>query len=210
MNNMITVTGADEKTDIQSLGRLDAEIGLLYTATPEGRNRYPSRQWVLSAARHLKRVALHVCGGRARQELINGELDDILPYIQRIQVNGLLAADELVQICTRQPLHVIITQHHARNAHLLDIQETNHVVLIDASGGKGLSPEKWEAPITRKHVGFAGGLGPSNLFRELCQITRISRRGWWVDMEGKLRVDDWFSVENAEAAIKEFERAIPV
>ena len=52
-------------------------------------------------------------------------------------------------------------------------------------------------PHTAKAVGFAGGLGPDNLARELRKIADIARAGWWADMEGKLRVDDWFSVERA-------------
>ncbi len=43
--SVVTLTGADERTDIAQLAQLTAdhpylEIGLLYTTTPEGRNRY--------------------------------------------------------------------------------------------------------------------------------------------------------------------------
>lgn len=37
----ITVTGLDERTNLIDASYLEAEIGILYTATPEGRNRYP-------------------------------------------------------------------------------------------------------------------------------------------------------------------------
>jgi hypothetical protein len=47
------VTGADEKTDVASLAKLDAEIGLLYTETPEGRNRYPRWEWIRETSLEL-------------------------------------------------------------------------------------------------------------------------------------------------------------
>lgn len=200
----LTVTGADERTDIAALSKLDAEIGLLYSATPEGRNRYPSRQWILSAAQHLPRCALHICGKLARVELIEGRLDDILPYVQRIQVNGIVHPEVISSLCKIYGLHVFITQHTPTNKALLNVTDKNHVILIDGSGGRGILPTGWPLIDTPKHVGFAGGLGPDNLQDELSAITKVSKRGWWVDMESKLRVDDWFSLELAGEVIAQF------
>jgi len=39
--------------------------------------------------------------------------------------------------------------------------------------------------------GYAGGLGPDNLKKELAKIHRLAgSRAYWVDMETKLRTDD--------------------
>ena len=198
----ITVTGADEKTDVASLSDLNAEIGFLFTATPEGRNRYPRWEWIREASLAVKRAALHVCGRDARNLIAAGELP--VSGFQRIQINGGILANEVERICAMYPRHTIITQHHVNNAHLLFVKALNHAVLIDGSGGCGVSPDAWAPPLTEKHVGFAGGLGPANLTSELGKIQTVARPGWWADMENKLRVDDFFSIELAAQCVEQF------
>jgi len=203
-----TVTGADEQTDVGLLAKLDAEIGLLYTATPEGRNRYPSMKWIKNAARNLPRVAIHICGSHARAELTSGWLDDLLENAQRVQVNGILSIQCCEQICAMFPGKTIITQHNPKNGQLLDVKASNHALLVDASGGRGISPEAWRRPDTKKPVGYAGGLGPDNMALELSRIALIADGPWWVDMEGKLRVNDRFSFCRAQAAVWAFYNGI--
>ena len=205
MNNpFITVTGIDENTPISLLKKLDAEIGILYTATPEGRNRYPSREWITKTASQLDQVAVHICGSVARKELLNGELNTMLHEAQRIQVNGVLTIEETEHICAMFPTHTIVTQHTFKNTPLLNVKASNHALLIDASGGRGVSPEQWIRPETDKQVGFAGGLGSDNLEDQLNLISPIAKGLWWVDMEGKLRRDDWFSGLSAKAVVNIF------
>lgn len=194
----ITLTGADESTDLEHLVDLanrfpDVEVGLLYTATPEGRNRYPSREWLRRATEALSdRVAIHVCGGGARQELLSGNLSDLTRHAPRVQVNGRVAVAE-AEVLARL-VGTLITQHNESNLPLLEVRARNHALLIDASGGQGLSPQAWEPPATEKLVGFAGGMGPENLAAEYDRIYPVSKGGAWVDMEGKLRVDDRFNM----------------
>ncbi len=198
----ITLTGADAQTplaDLVALAEAGAEIGLLYTFSPDGRHRYPSLMWLREAARALRdRCALHVCGGRARAELCNGRIEWLADMVGRIQVNGDVSPIVLQWLCDHFFDRAIITQHNDRNARLLDADAPNHTILVDASGGRGLLPESWSRPVTRKPVGFAGGLGPENLREELPKIIAAATRGAWVDMEGKLRdEDDWFDVYKA-------------
>ena len=203
-----TVTGADESTDVRMLQKLDAEIGLLYTATPEGRNRYPSKEWIESASRNLSRVAIHICGSTARRELLSGWLDDLLENAQRVQVNGFLSIEYCERICAMYPTKTIITQHKPDNQHLLAVKAPNHSLLVDASGGRGLSPNTWSRPNTQKPVGYAGGLGPDNMAAELRRIAPIAHGPWWVDMEGKLRANDWFSYEQSRDAVLVFHNTL--
>ena len=199
--NRITVTGADERTDIDSLVELvnefpSVEVGLLYTANPEGRPRYPGRHWLQQAASKLAgRVAIHVCGGDARRELLRGDLSALTRYAPRVQVNGLMLVHE-AEVLSRL-VGTLITQHNVPNGHLLRVRAKNHAVLIDSSGGRGVSPELWEAPATEKAYGFAGGLGPANLAAEMAGTAALATPASWWDMEGKLRVWDWFSVDLA-------------
>lgn len=134
---------------------------------------------------------------KLRTKLINKELS-FIDKINRIQVNGNLKIDEINLICSLYPNHIIITQHNQKNNDLLEITYSNHSVLIDASGGLGVSPKEWIAPITNKFVGFAGGLSPDNIFSEFEKISKISKYGFWLDLEGKLRnKEDFFDISLA-------------
>lgn len=197
----ITLTGADERTDIKALRQLvdtfpAVELGLLYTAKPEGRPRYPSRDWLVQAAEALSgRVAIHVCGGGARRELLEGGMADLLKHAPRVQVNGAMKVEEAEKAAAL--VGTLITQHNELNLKLLNVQAQNHALLIDASGGRGISPTGWVAPKTDKLVGFAGGIGPDNLTTEYLRISEVAKVGAWSDMEGKLRFEDWFSIQLA-------------
>jgi len=206
----ITVTGADEATDVAALSKLDAEIGLLYTATPEGRRRYPSRDWIAAAANKLPRLSIHVCGSTARQQLHEHQLPDIVLRAQRIQVNGAVTLVELQMLCARYPKHTIITQHNLKNIGLASSTILNHARLQDASGGAGILAAKWQLNESPRPFGFAGGLSPENLAEQMPQILKVARPGWWIDLESSLREDDAFSVERARRAVDEFHRLSPI
>lgn len=210
----ITLTGIDEQTrdgDIRWFHAAGVEMGILYTETPEGRNRYPSVDWMASITRRVSgRYALHVCGRRARHVVISGEpgkaLRSVLDSVQRIQLNGVLPPEDVVKACQRYPEHTIITQSHPENA--LDVGCDNHAVLVDASGGRGKSPTEWIRPSTSRAVGFAGGLGPHNLDRELPRILAVAKEPTWIDMEGRLRdSQDWFSVAAARSVVEAVTRS---
>lgn len=198
MIEKLTLTGADEVTSLEDLLQFceefpEVEIGLLYTATPEGRPRYPSRDWLSKTAGALSgRVAIHVCGGAARRELLDGRLADLTRHAPRVQVNGRLNLAELESLARR--VGTLITQHNDANAPLARANARNHALLVDASGGRGLSPASWKAPETEKAVGFAGGLGPENLLSECRRIQEVAKPASWIDMEGKLRVEDLFDL----------------
>lgn len=209
----LTLSGVDERVTQREIEQLlqytPLELGLLYTATPENRPRYPELHqllWVAEIA--TGRCAVHICGRGARAALLARELDDLLVHAARIQINGQLAPEDVAQACALYPEHTIITQHHPANAALLAVGAPNHALLVDASGGSGTTPALWERPSTAtKPVGFAGGLGPANLRMHLPVIAAAAGEGpWWIDMEAGLRVDDWFSPRAAHAVIAAFDR----
>ncbi len=207
----VTLSGVDEWTthaDMDKLQRAGAELGVLYTHSPDGRNRYPSIRWIEKVLRGLGgRIALHICGGRARAQLHAGELNYLIDSVNRVQVNGVLEPAELLQICQRYLTKRIITQHNSRNLWLLPVQADNHEILVDGSGGQGKIPERWGRPMTPKHVGFAGGLGPTTLADELPTIQAVAGEDFWIDMEGGLRDEnDWFNGERANTVLEILER----
>ena len=204
----VTLTGADERTEIAALTRLAGdypalEVGLLYTATPDGRNRYPSLSWLDRASKALGgRFALHVCGRSARAELLTGraELLRIIGRSRRVQVNGDVSHGELPFLAARVP--ELITQFQATRTDLRYDPVSNHTLLVDASGGRGLSPVEWERPSTSKVVGFAGGLGPDTIRDQLRRIAVVAEGPYWVDMEGHLRTNDWFDLDKCRAVLR--------
>jgi hypothetical protein len=204
----ITLTGIDELTDfgdIRALLTRGAELGILYTETPEGRHRYPSIKWMVELFRAVPgRYALHVCGRAARAHLLAGDRPMLTMPVQRIQINGIVGDDEIYHACTLFRDWKIITQSHSGNS--VNIGCENHQVLVDGSGGRGISPGVWVRPTTPRDVGFAGGLGPHNLADQLPRISDMACDPWWVDMEGRLRdSQDWFSSAAALAALDVFD-----
>lgn len=206
----ITLTGIDQWTNMNALCAIayKAEIGILITATPEGRPRYPSEPWVgITIAEYPQlQYALHICGNGARTKLKSGHYDPWMKYVKRIQINGVVDNEELIAICNTYSSHTIITQHpgnHSANLSLIDLPIKNHSLLVDGSGGRGVSPIKWAAPTTDKLVGFAGGLGPNEIIKNLVEIDKIAKADYWIDMENKLRTDDKFDVDKAISVVEE-------
>ncbi len=206
----ITLTGIDELTDLLAIDELagprsNVEIGVLLSLTPEGRNRYPSLSFIHLAVDILgSRLAIHICGKAARQALHDHQFDLPLTFCGRIQINGAVTAKELIATRARYPGHTIITQHQYPNGDLVHtvMPEASHALLVDGSSGRGVLPESWNAPKTDKVVGFAGGLGISNLERELPRIAAVARNGWWIDMESSLRnAADRFDIGTARAVV---------
>jgi phosphoribosylanthranilate isomerase len=198
----ITFTGIDAKTDLSELP-YGPEYGVLYSCSPEGRGRYPSRREIWQILRRLTdrgdEIALHVCGSAARQQLIAYHLSDLTHYVQRIQVNGSIFPEDLKVICERYSDHTIITQHSIQNGELTQLALPNHAILVDGSGGRGVSPKEWRRPTTEKAVGFAGGLGPENVESEIVRIQAVANGDFWVDMEGKVRTEnDWLDVRRVQ------------
>lgn len=189
----ITMTGVDAATDLFMLPE-DIEIGVLYTATTKERKRYPEPHDIVRMLTYMqmqgRRLALHVCGKTAREQLLNSQLLYLTDKVQRIQVNGILYAEYVRTVCRMHEKKTIIVQANEKNLRLRDIFEPNLAMLVDASGGRGVSPVEWIRPYTDKPVGFAGGLGPHNIATELPRIMEVATGEWWIDMEGQIRSDD--------------------
>jgi phosphoribosylanthranilate isomerase len=189
----ITMTGVDASTDLFMLPE-GIEIGILYTATPKDRKRYPKSHDIVRMMTYMqmqgRRIALHVCGKTAREELLNSQLMFMTDRVQRIQVNGILDAEYVRTVCRMHEDKTIIVQANEKNLRLCEIFEPNLAMLVDASGGRGVSPVEWIRPDTDRPVGFAGGLGPHNIVKELPRIMEVATADWWIDMEGQIRSDD--------------------
>lgn len=211
----VTITGADERTNITELAAIDVEVGILYSAKRAGiEPRYPTVETADRMTSRCSHVALHVCGSIGREEAIAGKLPFNMDRISRIQVNGRLTDVQIEQICFNYPSHTVITQMANPFGEYLQIPRTtapNHAVLMDESGGNGEYPTAgWRRPNDNEFcrpVGFAGGIGPDNvttvleeLAKRYCIAFEGHRYNWWIDMEAKVRDEnDWLDLGRVRA-----------
>lgn len=213
----VTITGADDSVDPRALSKLSerfpfVEWGLLFSEKRQGTPRYPSLNWMLKLQEvraHRSRVNLHpmslsahLCGKYVREFVKEGlfTFADRVPLstFQRIQLNfhaelheahpGFAATLRLLDN------YQWILQHDGVNDGLIrlfsDDKDLYVYPLFDRSGGTGVVPGAWPAPIA-KYQGYAGGLGPDNLEEELRRIKAAAGSARiWVDMETRVRSAD--------------------
>lgn len=209
----VTLTGIDDGVPLDALYELTrrhpyVEFGVLYSNSQQGMGRYPTMGWLDSLAKQLQggsglNLSLHVCGSAIFNLLSDeGHVSDLTRAFPRLQLNFICRDHPIRQVrelMDRFPEKTIITQRNRSNEvlwkHLTD--KRNHAVLFEASGGRGIEPEQWPAPleITPKVFlskdknplcGYAGGLGPDNIVNHLRKIDRLTKgASFWLDMEGR-------------------------
>ena len=161
MLDRLTITGPDDKTDIDTLLQLSqyypfVEWAILYSPTRQGSERYPSEEWRKSfedACRGTRvKRAMHLCGQAVKDFVEKGPEKVPRRNYQRIQLNFNAKTstwqkekniDWMVNQCSwaefwdGSPQNVVI-QHNHNNAPILPKFErlgSQFHVLYDASGG---------------------------------------------------------------------------
>ena len=213
----ITITGVDHTISPDILFSLakahstkrfaasQIEWGVLYSSKNAGRGRYPDIKWIEKLAERLAQpgypsddqpsFALHICSDVRGFLSGEGIVSDLAKVFPRVQIN--FRSDKYdpasIRECFLRNSHqTLITQHNPVNEPLLQHLSgiPNHAILFDRSGGNGITPETWTPAIPHIPCGWAGGLGPLNLKKDLGLIHQASGgRPYWVDMEGRLRDD---------------------
>lgn len=225
----VSLTGADDATDIGELVRLDREYGgqvplewaLLYVPGREGAPRNPTRAWrknFFAAIGRRQGTAVHLCGPGAFAELLTGALPDELLLAGRWQLNVNarrrdFTLEQTVDIYERA-LDCgpdLILQYHERTCDAihrflaeLPAERRGRVgVLLDYSQGRGVAPQAWSVPagLERVRCGFAGGIGPDNVAATLDGIAAVHARPYWIDMESGLRSDNRFDLARVRALL---------
>ena len=205
----ITFTGIDHNTCFDALNELVAgtthhiEIGFLLNIQHQGsQKRYPTLEWIEDNITKLPNTSLHICGRESFKLLSDFKLNNIIQNTQRIQLNGSYCANTIDDICIKYQDHQIITQYTGSNLQTtLDVSEPNHAILLDNSGGKGILRDNWSPIDTVKPVGFAGGLGPTTLRLVWNYIKPHISNSSWLDMENRIRTNDYFCVHKIDKVI---------
>jgi hypothetical protein len=168
----------------------------------EGRSRYPGVQWLrqlrcawLNRREANLTLSLHLCGRAARAVTKGGftDIDAILARLTfpdstiygRVQVNCALGPHSgKLDTAAIRPM----ARKLRREGRSMVLQVKNPLpwvhenaesclglwgdVLIDASGGRGILPDEWPAPIPWLACSYAGGLTPENVGAALCKMAR--------------------------------------
>lgn len=209
MIHRCTLTGLDEATDLDRVLQLSraypfVEWGILYSPGRAGEDpRYPPYDWIRQALSRVPagQVALHLCGSSV-DGLLAGEclttrlVERVVARQGRVQLNfdqsraGYTRA-QFETLLSRHPALTLIVQDNPNNAQivreLLGLRGVD--IVFDASGGQGLRPDNWPAPLDGVHYGYAGGLGPG-LTPALKAIEKASGSvRCWIDMETRIRDD---------------------
>jgi len=191
--DFITFTGADDFTSIDGMCALSQlypiEWGILFSPKRQGAGRYPSIDFirrVTSCGVELQ-LSAHLCGGYSRALIETGRtgVEQFLINFDRVQVNTSdpeidpgeirdwadgLKLDPILQCRSVFPATDALTVEW----------------LFDASGGRGISPEAWPAPIDGALSGYAGGLNPGNVAAAVETIGSMAS-SYWIDMESGVR-----------------------
>lgn len=211
----VTFTGADDSTDVSQMMTLSKlypiEWGILFSAEREGGPRYPSAIFVdrLRIAGAGLNLSAHICGGYCKELLGTGSilmLDPILKngVFKRVQINTKAPDIDLQLIRTwADSLGVeVIVQCRSTEA----FPESNLVHwLFDASGGRGVVPDKWPPhPEDLRLHGYAGGIGPGNAMEVVKTISALPGLAHYtLDMESSLRdANDQFDISTCEAVCR--------
>jgi hypothetical protein len=226
----VTFTGVDAFTDLERLAALAVhrpwmEVAALVSEERAGEDpRYPSRTWrqrFLHAALPRRQRALHLCGAAVGDFLRDDErlLRD-LDRVARVQLNfsaERIPSDWLEAL----PSHVrqwqdfapdteFVLQINPANARLPTLFSPpehywNVAFLADSSGGRGVVPAAWPAPVPGFRTAYAGGIAPGRIVSTLRALAEIAPPITGIDMETGVRTDDCFDLDKVEQVIAELE-----
>ncbi|MBI2626573.1 MAG: hypothetical protein HYW69_03210 [Candidatus Nealsonbacteria bacterium] len=211
---VVTVTGADDSIRPETLVPIArdypfVEFGILLSKKQQGDKRFPSRDWLeeLYILWRQEKLVLsgHLCGRWVR-DLCAGvpsffeDFGHIWKMFGRFQLNFHAEPHKVDE----QKFSEIIRKYLASKPIIFQMDGTNEKIfhslearwgiqafpLFDQSGGEGLLPREWPKQIPNTYCGYAGGLSPDNLQREMKRISKVATGPIWIDAETLLRSED--------------------
>jgi len=236
MITVVTITGADESVKPGDLFQLSMKYPFVEWAILVSRNstgqksRFPKMDWIKSlidvaaVTKHSQapmKLSLHLCGDYVN-ELLNGEvgfiyseLAEIWLAFQRFQINTHGIAHEydgkgLIETLKLWPEKEFIFQYDEVNDGALKAcvnAGVNCSALFDLSHGAGIAPDKWPQPIDGIKCGYAGGISPENIVKNIMAVNSVSRgRETWIDMETHVRSnqDKQFDLYRVEDCLRKY------
>ncbi|MBR2286573.1 MAG: hypothetical protein IJ866_03915 [Alphaproteobacteria bacterium] len=227
--------------DIVKLGQMSSRVEIAVQAHPSKMSPgMPRNEWFhdlldyVMMDKYKIRLALHVnrewCDAICRTGQIPKELTEFFDLhrngniynsvVKRWQLNipaetvPYVNIPALSRFIDENPEKYFILQYNPRTEKVVNElykSGARFSVLYDASGGRGISPDAWRAPVFPiLSQGYSGGMSPENVSENLGKISNVvtDNRSVWIDAEGKLKVDDKFNIVRARQYIENAENWI--
>lgn len=175
-------------------------------------------------------ISLHLNGGWVEdfcQGNVAPELENFLfktdynknPFIRRVQLNFKIGREKtpdmrkLYEAVRRFPDQRFVLSYNQDNEEFIrKLYKTGlkFDLLADNSFGEGILPENRPTPLFKDVLqGYAGGLGPDNVLKELDKIATVMPLGctFFIDAEGRLKgYDGRFSLQKCKLFLERAEK----
>ncbi len=201
----LSFVGIDSQTDLQRLPHA-CELAVYLSLDDRG-SLYPSPQTISRIAKSLRgrRLAIHIRGYEARQQLLHNQLADLLFDFDRIYIDGIVSEKELRRVLLLYPNKYIITEHHQDNDCLRFISAANHQIVVTSTYCETSLQQVWKTPVVDKPVGYRIRGQHLNIQMMVSQIAKQAKGYWWLEVSEALRTDeDRFDPEFAKAVFEQF------
>ena len=212
----VTFTGIDDRTDVKRLQQLQrrypfVEFGVLlsYDWNVNG-NRFINPVYLSIFRDRGLNFSAHFCGQSAydiaigKREEMEKLLGNNIGMFQRCQLN--LDAGKLRYLSPIPYIDEIIVQMYTAEMcrEFLECTRPKSVsYLLDASCGAGIDTPIEIVTSPGINIGYAGGIGPDNVEKKLRKLLDYpSDEKFWIDMETRVRTDDWFDLDKVEQVLK--------
>jgi hypothetical protein len=227
----VTFAGLDETADLEKL----KEIRSLYFTVEWGIRLAVERQGGDAGLPNIGRIrrlapelnlSAHLQGKCASNFLQGDDVelmthyDECWPHFRRIQIDSpstlaevdLSGLTRLIEKNVDKQLVFRVRDQNLEVANALVTQGISCSTLFDQSGVQEPAQKKWPKGIERfTGCGYAGGLGPDNIYKQLSPILNAAQSAerWWVEIDSSLRtMEDGravFSLANCKRTVREFD-----
>jgi hypothetical protein len=227
----VTFVGVDETADVESLKEIRShyftvEWGLWLAGESQGRVAgFPGIEWIRKLPPGLNLSAQ--LWGKSASDFLQGddselmtEYGEVWPLFRRIQINSTDGIDQvnlsgfsrLIAKNADKQFILRIRDRHLEVADALVAQGISCSTLFDESEVQEPAQKKWPKGLKRfAGCGYAGGLGPDNIYKQLTPILNAAQTAerWWIEIDSSLRVKEQdqevFSLASCKRTIREFD-----
>jgi hypothetical protein len=219
----VTFSGVDESVHPAQLLEIRShyfpvEWGICLAKDQEKQPRFPGSDWIkgLPPASNL---SAHLYDSLAGDFLAGNDTDliarygEILPLFRRIQISC-----EAQKIDSKSWNAIADRYKDKKLTVEVSPEKANPVLETKLAGAysilfnRGQSNAQWpKAPKGANGCGYAGGLSPENLSKQLSLLMSAAHQAeyWWIDMNSSLRAikddRDFFSLEICKKVVREIE-----
>lgn len=227
----VTFVGVDETADGERLKEIRShyftvEWGLWLAGESQGRDAgFPGIEWICKLPSGLNLSAQ--LWGKSAGDFLQGddtelmtEYGQVWSLFRRIQINSTDGIDQVdlsgfSRLIAKNADKQIILRIRDRNLEVADALVAQGIAcstLFDESEVQEPAQKKWPKGLKRfAGCGYAGGLGPDNIYKQLTPILNAAQSAerWWVEIDASLRVKehdrDVFSLASCKRTIREFD-----